>query len=117
MASVIVSYRVTVVTATPVDELFELETVVAHAVDEEHDVCAIVIVVTFFTSELVVFFGVNVFAVDLAAVAVVQGVSFHGRECVHGKSGGFEGKRGERSKYDGRMARCKIEFNGMMMMR
>ena len=116
MASVIVSYRVTVVTATPVDELFELETVVAHAVDEEHDVCAVVISIVF-TSELVVFFGVNVFAVDLAPVAVVQGVSFDGRECVHGKSGGFGEKCGERSKYDGRMARCKIEFNGMMMMR
>ena len=61
------------------DELFELETVVAHAVDEEHDVCAVVISIVF-TSELVVFFGVNVFAVDLAAVAVVQGVSFDGRE-------------------------------------
>ena len=52
-------------TATPFDELFELETVVAHAVDEEHDVCAVVISIVF-TSELVVFFGVNVFAVDLA---------------------------------------------------
>jgi len=97
VASVIVSYRVTVVTATPVDELFELETVVAHAVDEEHDVIAIVISIVF-TSKLVVFFGVDVFAVDLAAVAVVQGVSFDGRECVHGISGEFGGKCGERSK-------------------
>jgi hypothetical protein len=79
------------VTATPVDELFELETVVAHAVDEEHDVIAGIISIVF-TSELVVFFGVNVFAVDLAPVAVVQGVSFDGRECVHRISGGFEGK-------------------------
>lgn len=82
MASVIVSYRVTVVTRQALDELFELETVVAHAVDEEHDVNGIII--TFFT--FVLSLGVNVFAVDLAPVAVVQGVSLDGRECLHGKS-------------------------------
>ena len=111
MASVIVSYRVTVVTATPFDELFELETVVANAVDEEHDVIAIIIV-SLFTFELV-FFGVNVlFAVDLAPVAVVQGVSFDGRECVHRISGGFGEKCGERSNTTGGWRGAKSNATG-----